>query len=74
MPPSCFINTVRHLLPQVQVALHANQSADLVDWRWVFCNHDSPLSYQEEDLQLSMLPLYDSILSMKSSKLQSDDL
>ena len=53
---------------QVQIALHANQSENVVGWRWVFCDHGNPLQYQEEDLQISMLPLYDEILSLKSSE------
>jgi len=51
----------------VQHALHANESSNLVTWPWVFCAHHHILQYQEADLQISMLPIYDNILTRTPS-------
>ncbi|GIM06742.1 hypothetical protein Vretimale_10995, partial [Volvox reticuliferus] len=46
-------------LPEVQKALHANQTVKL-PWRWTDCTRS--IVYSREDLLSSMLPVYDRLL------------
>ncbi len=53
-------------LPEVQLALHANQTV-ILPWRWTDCTAE--VSYSRSDLLASMLPVYEELLASGSLRI-----
>lgn len=54
-------------LPEVQKALHANQTAGVLPWKWSDCN--GLIQYSTEDLLSTVLPVYEELLATASLRI-----